>query len=468
MKMTQIIWYRSQTAPMPKTGAEPLPFQAAWEQQQPDAPFITIAPMHLREAFWTKIARPIRGIMYHGWQSLVPCEPATGYRFTHPQTQHELARLTSQVLRPLGPTLLSVPAVKSDVAFLQSFASEMFARRGTYGWGGGWSGDAYHVMLYAHLQPEIVFDETILQRGLDGFRVLVMCDCDVITQTMCDRIRAFQAKGGVIVGDERTAPAIKPDILIPTYARTGRADDDKAALLASAAELRTKLDARYARHVDASDPEVIPYRRRHRDTDYVFVVNDRREYGQYVGHHGAVMENGMPSKALLSVQRSDGFAYDLVDGRPLAVRQQQGKLTADIELGPCDGRLFMVTSRPIEAVRVQGPATARRGQRASYTIKVTDAAGRPVDAVVPMEVTVRDAEGAVAEFTGYHAAVDGRLTIDLDIATNDVPGVWQVEAKELASGRRGVHFLRIAGPLPWPPGRKPASKELANPVQPKG
>ena len=93
MKMTQIIWYRSQTAPQPKAGAAPVPFQAAWEQQQPDAPFITIAPMHLREAFWTKIARPIRGIMYHGWQSLVPCEPAGSYRFTHPQTQHELARL---------------------------------------------------------------------------------------------------------------------------------------------------------------------------------------------------------------------------------------------------------------------------------------------------------------------------------------------------------------------------------------
>ena len=28
--------------------------------------FITIAPMHLREALWCKISRPIQGIMYHG------------------------------------------------------------------------------------------------------------------------------------------------------------------------------------------------------------------------------------------------------------------------------------------------------------------------------------------------------------------------------------------------------------------
>ena len=37
MKMTQIIWYRSQTAPIPKTPAEVLPYRARWEQEQPDA-----------------------------------------------------------------------------------------------------------------------------------------------------------------------------------------------------------------------------------------------------------------------------------------------------------------------------------------------------------------------------------------------------------------------------------------------
>ena len=85
-------------------------------------------------------------------------------------------------------------------------------------------------MLYAHLQPEIVFDETITSRGLDGFRVLVMADCDVITQSMAERIKAFQAKGGIVVGDDRLAPAIQPDIRLTPYQRTGHADKDKAAL----------------------------------------------------------------------------------------------------------------------------------------------------------------------------------------------------------------------------------------------
>ena len=79
MKMTQIIWYRSQTAPESgeEARAQTSDFsdqdvrpsgtgsvdatgrhRAAWEREIPDARFITIAPMHLREALWSKISRP--------------------------------------------------------------------------------------------------------------------------------------------------------------------------------------------------------------------------------------------------------------------------------------------------------------------------------------------------------------------------------------------------------------------------
>jgi hypothetical protein len=285
---------------------------------------------------------------------------------------------------------------------------------------------------------------------------------------MYQRIKAFQARGGLVVGDDRTAPAIKPDVVLPSYKRTGNAAADKAALLALAAELRKQLDGRYVRYLDSKVPEVIPFLRRYHDTDYAFVVNDRREYGQYVGQHAAVMESGLPTEAVLSIGRRAGYVYDLVESRLLSVRQQHPWLLADVQLGPCDGRLYMVTSRPIAQVRVEGPHEIARGQSATLSMAVADAAGQAVDAVVPLEVTIRDAEARLGEFSGYYAAVDGKLSIRLDVAANDVPGVWQIDARELASGRRAVHYLRVLGPKEWPPSREPMSKELANPVQPKG
>lgn len=468
MKMTQIIWYRGQTAPEPKAPAAGPGYQARWEREQPDAPFITIAPMHLREAFWTKIARPIKGIMYHGWQSLVPTDEPAGYRYTHPQTQEELARLVSEVVRPLGPTLLELPGVKSDVAFLESFAAEMFAGRGTFGWGGTWAGDAYHVLLYAHLQPEIVFDETIVARGLDGYKVLVMPDCDVLTQSVVERVRAFQAQGGIVVGDERLAPAITPDIALPVYQRTGRADQDKAALLSLAADLRARLGRRYAWPVDSSNPEIIPYRRHGGTADYVFVVNDRREYGQYVGQHGIVMENGLPSAATISMARSTGHVYDLVAGRPVPTRQEGGKLAFDVELGPCDGRVFMVSDQAMGGIRVQAPAAVDRGATAAIRVEVVGADDQPLNAVVPLHLSIRDAEGRPVEYSGYYGAVAGMLDVKLDIAVNDTFGTWQVDVREMASGRTATRYFRVNAPADWPPVEKPVDRQLANPVQPKG
>lgn len=469
MKMTQIIWYRSQTAPEPqKKPADAPRYKARWELEQPDAPFITIPPMHLREAFWTKMARPIRGIMYHGWQSLVPTDSPGAYRYTHPETQHELARLIRRVVRPLGPTLLQVPGVKSDVAFLESFASEMFARRGTYGWNGGWAGDCYHILLYAHLQPQVVFDETIVERGLDGFRVLVMPDCDVLTAKMVERINAFQADGGIVVGDDRTCPAVKPDITIPSSTRTGRADEDKRVLLARAAELRGKLDGRYARQLGSSNPEVLPYLRRYRDTDYVFAVNDRREFGRYVGHHGIVMENGLPAASQLTVARPAGFAYDLTNHQPVATESSNGRIAFDSRLGPCDGSVYMITSREIDAVKIEAADAVKRGDRAKLTVRVVDAENKPIAAVVPVEITIWDAERRMAEFSGYYGAADGQTEITLDIASNDPFGIWQIEAREQASGRKAVAYFRVLGPAPWPPARGPVDDEVADAVQPDG
>jgi hypothetical protein len=467
MKMTQIIWYRGQTAPEPKKPEDALGYQAAWEREQPDAPFITIAPMHLREAFWTKIARPIQGIMYHGYQSLVPCQPPTGYRCTNVQTQHELARLIREVVQPLGPMLRRVPGARSDVAMLESFASEMFAGRGTYGWGGSWIGDCWHVLQWAHLQPEIVLDETIAERGLEGYRVLVMPDCDVLTRRVAERVKAFQAAGGLVVGDERLCPAIKPDIVLPVVKRTGKAKEDKESLQAVAAKLRKELDGRYARAVDASAPDVIAYRRRYKDADYVFVVNDRREYGDYVGQHGLVMENGLPSDAVLSVRRG-GVVYDLLAHRPVPARTQDGSLAMDVHLGPCDGRVYLIVPRAIETVRVQSPQDTKRGSAAVCAVEVLDAGGKPIEAVLPLEITIRDPEGRLAELSGSYAAIDGRVSLKLDIAPNDPPGVWTIEARDLASGRGAVGYLRVAGQQPWPPVRKPVPKSAAEAVQPKG
>jgi len=440
MKMTQIIWYRSQTAPeLPKDESK----RARWENEIPDARFITIAPDHLREAFWSKISRPVRGIMYHGWGSLVRAEHGS-YRYTNPHTREVLKELIREVLRPLGPTLLQVPDRKSDVALLESFASQVFAHRGTRGWGRSWEADMHLVLQWAQLQPRIVYDETILRDGLDGFRVLVMPHCDVLTQGVAARVAEFQKRGGIVIADQELCPAITPDILVPSYKRTGKAELDKAALQAKAAALRKELDSRYQRYADSSNPDVVVRMRRYGDADYLFAVNDKRTFGDYVGHHGLVMEKGLPTSATLSVRREGGHVYDLVEHTPCSATATDAGMQFEASFGPGAGRLFLITSRPITDVIIKASTQARLRAQVRLDVSVLDDSKGPVAAVVPVQVEILDPAGEPAEQSGFYGAKDGRLTIVADLASNDKPGQWTIRATELASGITRQHKIAVA------------------------
>ena len=64
---------------------------------------------------------------------------------------------------------------------------------------------------------------------------------DVVTESVLKKIQEFQQRGGLVIADEHLTPAIKPDIRITSYKRTGKADVDKQEFLKKAKELRTAL-----------------------------------------------------------------------------------------------------------------------------------------------------------------------------------------------------------------------------------
>jgi hypothetical protein len=290
------------------------------------------------------------------------------------------------------------------------------------------------VLQWAQIQPRIVYDETVLRDGLDDFRVLVMPHCDVLTEGVAARIAAFQERGGIVVADETLCSAITADIVVPSFKRTGKADEDKAALQAKAARLREELDPRYRRHADSSNPDVVVRLRQYGTADYLFAVNDKRKFGEYVGHHGRVMERGLPANARLSVRRASGHVYDLVAHKAVPVTQAGDSVEFGASFGPGDGGLFLITDQAIADVVVKAPARAALSTSLPLGISIVDEAGKPVAAVVPLSVQVLDPAGQPSEFSGFYAAKDGRLTITADLASNDPAGEWTIRVKELASG----------------------------------
>jgi len=196
---------------------------------------------------------------------------------------------------------------------------------------------------------------------------------------------------------------------------------------------------------ESSDPSVITRVRSYGSTDYLFAVNDNREFGGYVGHHGLVMENGLPTQATLNVSREGGYVYDVVAHREVRPTAGREGIDLEVQLGPCEGRLFVITDRAIDAVRIEASQQARPGESVTIKAAVVDAEGRPIDAVVPVKMELLDPHGRAAEFSGYYGAKDGQVEVTADLGPNDVPGLWRIRVKELASGQVADAYLRLVG-----------------------
>lgn len=112
------------------------------------------------------------------------------------------------------------------------------------------------------------------------------------------------------------------------------------------------------------------------------------------------------------------------------------KTTASV-LGGC----IAVHSR-IKKIRINTTNAVSVSDSIEIEIDITDGV-KPIDAVIPVEVDIVDPEGRRAEFSGYYGAAGGRLEIHFDFAANDRPGVWQIRARERASGKSASAYVRV-------------------------
>ncbi len=156
------------------------------------------------------------------------------------------------------------------------------------------------------------------------------------------------------------------------------------------------------------------------------------------------MENGLPTSATLSIRRTGAQVYDLVTHRQVtSLQATEDQTMFQVELGPCEGRVFMVTDQAIDHVRIESPDSAAVGQQVTVQVAVLGDDGQRMRAVVPVRIDVLDPSGKSAEFSGYYGAKDGIAKLALDIAPNDSPGLWRIHVQELASGLAADAYFRV-------------------------
>ena len=391
-----------------------------WRRRNPRAKYITPPPDMMLEQIWSVISRKIDGFGFHGWDALWVLGDDYGrgrdeYRFTNPESRKTIERFMRDVAVPLGPLLKAAPEPPAEVAVLDCYAATVLSG---VAWS-DWERPARHCGFLAeaaNLAPITLFEESIAKYGIPkSVKVVLASGQDVMTKETAAALKAFQARGGKIVADSKFVPAIKADAAFPSekevavYIGEGetevappddklpedmkRAKDGKVRDLkyrARAAALAKTCRAWAPAHVETANKYVFLRTRTYGSTDYVFAVNDKRDFGEYVGPWRRVMEKGVPNEAVVTVRREAGAVYDLVKHQSVPFSVKDGKTLIPVKYETSDGRLLMVVDRPLGALKVSATpvdggarVTVETPDRdAMIPIKVVSATGKPFYGVV--------------------------------------------------------------------------------------
>lgn len=456
---TQLIVYRRTVAPKKQRDVRPAP---AWLSKFPNGNFLAIPPDVLKETTWTMLAKPVFAVTFYGAGCVDKpeegvCLEVRGYRATCPGLGKTMHDLNWNVIRPLGPALRKIGRACPKVAVLQSFTTCVMG--GTHMW--GWSEPAVSLLQRARLDPRVVYEESVLRGDLKDVSVLYAPGCEFLTPSVLMKIREFQSAGGVLVADKDLLPALSADITLPVvkFPVVPKIDlpkdidaafgkplvntqaqektlQDKRNQLEACDRLRRELAGRFLPKLDSSDPEIVTYARRWRDTDYAFVVNDKRTFGDYVGQWGLLQEKGLPNEGKVLLADDDSrvrHVYELSGGGEVAFTHEDGKVVLPVRFETSDGRLFAFLSQKIAKVDVSS-TEIRPGEEFEVTVRVLDEKGEPIHAVLPAELHVYDASGAELDGAGFIATENGEAKVRMLANLDDAPGGYRLVAKDRASG----------------------------------
>lgn len=400
------------------------------------------------ESDWLAFSRIPAVIEHYCIADLMPSQTP---QYKQADIYDKLALFSREVLQPLWPTVSRLTRAPRECAMLLSFGSQLFGSRTWSGYGYS-SGFGYYAALQmAHIPTDIIFDENIQRGDLSKYKILFMHNISHLPRSLFDKIIAFAENGGTVLCGEPFAKlipgAVKFDMDMTKRGNSAYyhirnkngfpADIVYIDMLKNADAVRKLLNEKVKRYADCDSPSAFLNVLEKNGAKYVFVVNDKRTFGGYVGKkYRAVMEAGLPQTVHVILDTENPAVYDLMSHCKLNTVSKGRQRIAAINLKPAWGTVLAIYPREIEKINIIPPPKLETGKKTEFVITITDKNGKPVSGGQPLSVTILGPDGKVNEYSGYFAAENGLCKIKFIPAENDLRGKWSVFATELSSGMK--------------------------------
>lgn len=379
----QIITYRSKVAPKERSDVTPPPGLARY----PNTDYMTTPPDIVRLGIWNVLSRRVDGLSYFSHAAFFDAAETMSNEtqlaefrlkghthMTNPETFGAVADMHRRIAKPFGRIIRGTPERPPEVGFLESFTSYVYSGVATFGWKGVIY-DYGMLTVAANLSPYVLYEDDLSERGIPpSIRVIIAPCCFALSASAAKELKRWQAAGGVIIADTKFVPGISYDYDLPSFVRTGEAAADDVAMRKAAAELHATVLKIFRPYAESSRGDILVHARTAADgTDFLFVINDRRVAGDYVGQYGCILEKGLPNEGKVAVRRTATHVTDLESGRELAFRVKGGWTVIPVQLEAAHGRILRIEGGEVTSdgeIR-QNPAVVA-ARRAANAKKVAD------------------------------------------------------------------------------------------------
>jgi len=402
----------------------------------------TPPPEMLREVLWLCAARPLGLMTFWGWHrvlsnkgmlTLSEIEEKTrgldwkqavdalkdsggeGGGLFIPEVKEEFSRFASQVWQPFGPLLMSWRNSPRKIAAINSFAGNLY---GNQRWPTmGWLGD---VLISTGLPFDVLYDESFAEdrNVLQGKNVVILANTPAVTRTIFEQLQAFARAGGTIIADEKCKVTGLPEMKVFTQEQSPEIEN------------LIKQKAGYPFNVQTR--EILWNLLEYEGARYLVLVNDKREYGPYLGRWQKVKEKGIAQEVTVAGWEIGKKIFDLTGSQEVQ-RKTDGSFT--FQIGPAEGRILVAVGGMPDTLSLSfTPGKVSRGEKIEMRVKLT---GREssVEGGIPVHLLITEPSGKKHDRSTTLLLVHGQAVFSLVVPVNAETGIWKVQAKERLTGK---------------------------------
>jgi len=440
------------TAAKPKN-KKIIPSITLWEYENwlapTDSGTVVIPPDIFKENNWIALSRRPDILLNYIPGPMLPTIDIDSFH-RDVKTFEAMTWMSKNVYKPYGAFIKQMKRTERKVAMLISAASLLYPEFERGEFPNKSIFPFYSLLMMSHIPTDIVYDETIAAGGLEQYDILFLNQTETLTRSVYEEILKFKKRGGEVIGDNILRADIPLDYKIEfnldhrkkqladlvLKGKGVTADEDKKLMTKYSKDIRKMVEGKLKRYVDSPSSEVVFNVLENGQVKYIFMVNDKRTYGERFGKWKTMHTKGVEQVADAKIKYDGSSVPTLYDVRTHSIIPtviEDGYLKFSRKLAPADATIIAVYPSPITKIKIDLPKVVNRGDKTTISISVYDKTGKTYG-TQPIYVRVTSVGDTKTPYTDYYATDKGKFSMQIIPALNDLVGTWRIEVTDLTSG----------------------------------